>query len=162
MDFPLRGFVTRNGCSNPLTANWSTSKTGKKHPYRMCFTKGCESYRKSIRRDVLEGEFAEVVQALQPSQRLYDIALAMFKDAWQQRLAQAEGMLRTLRKEIAKTDKKIEGLLARIVEASHPRVVSAYEAKLVSGPLPNAPSVGARVLRLFGHRRAGCADGIHQ
>ena len=30
------------------------------------------------------------------------------------------------------------------------------------GPLPNAPSLGARVCSLFGHRRAGIADGSHQ
>lgn len=47
-DFPLRGFVHCADCERPMTSCWSKSKTGKKHPYYMCFTKGCESYRKSI------------------------------------------------------------------------------------------------------------------
>ncbi|MCV2890126.1 recombinase family protein [Ruegeria aquimaris] len=38
-DFPLRGFVTCGDCDKPLTACWSKSKTGAKHPYYMCFTK---------------------------------------------------------------------------------------------------------------------------
>lgn len=42
-DFPLRGFVTCSDCDRPLTSCWSKSKTGKKHPYYMCFFKGCDS-----------------------------------------------------------------------------------------------------------------------
>ena len=49
-DFPLRGFVLCADYDKPLTACWSNSKTGKKHPYYMCFSKGCASYCKSIRR----------------------------------------------------------------------------------------------------------------
>jgi len=51
-DFILRGAVCCADCDNPLTAAWSKSGSGKKHPYYMCFKKGCESYRKSIRRDM--------------------------------------------------------------------------------------------------------------
>ncbi|MGH1479474.1 MAG: recombinase zinc beta ribbon domain-containing protein [Geminicoccales bacterium] len=57
-DVPLRGFVLCEDCSKPLTACWFKSKTGKKHPYYLCPTKTCASYRKSIRRDALEGEFS--------------------------------------------------------------------------------------------------------
>ncbi len=51
----LRAVQPLGDLGNPLTANWAKSKTGKKHPYYMCFKKGCDSYRKSIRRDALEG-----------------------------------------------------------------------------------------------------------
>ena len=130
-DFPLRGFVLCGTCEKPLTASWSKSKTGKYHPYYMCFSKGCESYRKSIRRDVLEGEFGEVVRSLQATNQLYEIARAMFKEAWKHRTAQAQDLLRSLKCEAMKIDKQIEALLERIVEASHPKVIAAYEAKLV-------------------------------
>ena len=53
-DFPLRGFVLCCDCGKPLTACWSKSHTGKKHPYYLCPTKGCPSYRKSIRRMCLK------------------------------------------------------------------------------------------------------------
>ncbi len=35
-DFPLRGFIACDDCGTPLTACWSTSKSGKKHPYYLC------------------------------------------------------------------------------------------------------------------------------
>ncbi len=151
-DFPLRGFICCDDCGNPLTANWSKSKTGKKHPYYMCFTKGCESYRKSIRRDVLEGEFVELLEDMQPSQSLLTLATAMFANAWDQRSARAGAVFATLKRDIAKVEKQIDGLLDRIVEASTPSVISAYEKriakmereklvmqeKLESGPKPKA------------------------
>ncbi len=129
-DFPLRGFVCCNDCGNPLTANWSKSKTGKKHPYYLCFTKGCESHRKSIRRDVLEDEFAAFLQELQPSEGLFALTKAMFKSAWDQRMVQAQAGIATIKRDVAKLDKQIEGLLDRIVETSTPSVVTAYEKRL--------------------------------
>jgi len=37
-DFPLRGFVLCGDCDSPLTACWSKSSTGKKHPYYLSAT----------------------------------------------------------------------------------------------------------------------------
>ena len=85
-DFPLRGFILCDDCDKPLTACWSTSKTGKKHPYYLCPTKGCTSYRKSIRREELEGDFETMLESLQPSEGVFGMVRAMFKDAWEQRL----------------------------------------------------------------------------
>ncbi|MFG5384189.1 recombinase family protein [Yoonia sp. R2-816] len=79
-DFPLRGFVQCDDCGEALTACWSTSKTGKKHPYYLCKTKGCDSYRKSIKRDQIEGDFEGLLQALEPSKGLFQLAKAMFRD----------------------------------------------------------------------------------
>ncbi len=80
-DFALRGFVTCGSCEKPLTACWSKGRN-KKYPYYLCDTKGCPDYRKSIRRDVIEGEFEDLLQDLRPSANLFSIALEMFRDLW--------------------------------------------------------------------------------
>ena len=129
-DFPLRGFITCGDCCNPLTANWSKSKTGKKHPYYMCFTKGCESYRKSIRRDVLEGEFADLVRSMEPRGDMIALFKALFRKAWDDRAGQAKAMQAALKRDLAKVEKGIEQLLDRLVEASSPSVISAYESRV--------------------------------
>ena len=129
-DFPLRGFVLCGDCNKPLTACWSKSKTGKKHPYYLCPTKGCDSYRKSIRRDDLEGEFTDVLQQMRPTASLFDLARRMFKDAWQQRQAQSDALNNNAEQELAKIDKQIEGLLDRIVDASTASVIKAYETRI--------------------------------
>ncbi len=131
-DFPLRGGVACGCCGKPLTANWSTSKTGVKHPYYMCFAKGCERYRKSIRRDVIEDEFVSLLSQLAPAPRLIALARAMFKDAWNQRLAQAAEIGRACEREAAKIEKQIATLLDRIVEAGSQTVVAAYEKRITA------------------------------
>ena len=129
-DFPLRGFVCCDDCNTPLTACWSTSKSGKKHPYYLCHAKGCLSYRKSIRRDVLEGEFDAMMQSLTPSESMFAMATKMFKDAWGQRAGQMEADKRLIRTERNKLAKQIEGLLDRVVDADSPTLITAYEKRI--------------------------------
>lgn len=129
-DFPLRSFVLCNDCNNPLTANWSKSKTGKKYPYYLCFTKGCESHRKSIRREVLEEAFDGYLQTLQPSETLLTLTKAMFKNVWDQRAEQAQAGMVSLKRGVAKIEKQIDGHLDRIVDTTIPSVASAYEKRL--------------------------------
>lgn len=129
-DFPLRGFVCCDDCGTALTACWSTSKSGKKHPYYLCHSKGCPSYRKSIRRDVLEGEFSTLLQDLKPSESMFIFVKRMFQDAWSQRLRQSEANLEHIRKEHRQIESKIEGLLDRIVETNNTSIIAAYEKRI--------------------------------
>jgi site-specific DNA recombinase len=128
-DFPLRGFILCHDCGKPLTACWSQGKHPK-YPYYLCPTKGCVSYRKSIKRDELEGAFETVLQCLQPSANLFGLVKAMFKDAWNMRLAQATDATKTLRANIAQAEKQIETLLDRIVESGNASVIAAYEKRI--------------------------------
>ncbi len=129
-DFPLRGFVCCGDCGNPLTANWSTSKTGKKHPYYLCFTKGCVSYRKSLRRDHVEGAFEDTLKALEPSETAYALLRDMFKYAWDLRGAQMQKAATALSGKLTELEVQISALLDRIVKTTSPRVVDTYESKI--------------------------------
>jgi site-specific DNA recombinase len=129
-DFPLRGAIACACCNRPMTAAWSTGKSGTKHAYYACFSKGCTRYRKSIRRDQIEGAFVALLEKLTPGPRLLELARAMFKDAWNQRLAQSVGLARSYDREAEKIDKQIGVLLDRIVEAGSPTVVAAYEKRI--------------------------------
>lgn len=129
-DFPLRGAIACAECGKPLTACWSTSKTGEKHAYYYCFWKGCARKGKTIRRDRLEGAFVELLERLTPTQRLFDLTRAMFRDAWNQRSAQALEIAKAQQLEAAKVDKQIATLLDRIVDASSSSVIAAYEKRI--------------------------------
>ena len=128
-DFPLRGFIRCNDCGNPYTACWSKGKA-KKYPYYLCATKGCESHGKSIARDKLEGEFEALLERLEPSKGLFEMAKAMFKDAWSMRLSQAADLAKSMKSNIKRIDKQIEQLLDRIVDASSTTVITAYEKRI--------------------------------
>ncbi|MCR6734317.1 MAG: zinc ribbon domain-containing protein [Afipia sp.] len=98
-------------CEKPLTACWSTSKTGAKHPYYMCFEKSCERNRKSIRREKIETEFASMLQKLTPEQSAVGLAYELFKNAWAQRMAQAEFFTAQCKREAAR-DRTTSGGIA--------------------------------------------------
>ncbi|QQG35157.1 MAG: recombinase family protein [Micavibrio aeruginosavorus] len=128
-DFPLRGAVVCGHCSTPLTACWSKGKLAH-HPYYLCPKRGCESYGKSIRRNVIEGEFEDLLKELQPSANLFETAYAMFKDLWGHRAAHGEGRTKALKSELVKIEKQVDQFLDRIADAEVPSVVSAYEKRI--------------------------------
>ena len=96
----------------------------------MCFKKGCSSYRKSIKREVIEAEFEQFLLSLKPTKELFNLALTMFKELWEYRLEFQKTNSKSLQLEINKTEKKIGQLLDRIVDAESTSVVSAYEKRI--------------------------------
>lgn len=128
-DFPLRGFVHCDDCGKAMTACWS--KGCRRHyAYYLCDTRDCPSKRKSISRSKIEEGFAEVLKSLQPSAQLFELAKAMFRDAWDMRLSEAHTAKQSIERQKADVEKQIEGLLDRIVETSSPSVISAYEGRI--------------------------------
>jgi len=98
----------------------------KKYPYYLCDTKGCASHRKSIPRAKIEGDFEEIVKSLQPAKGLFEVAKAMFRDAWGQRKEQATSLACALKQEKKDIEKQMEGLLENIMSASSQTVIKAY------------------------------------
>jgi len=130
-DFPLRGFVTCGDCGHPLAACWSKGRNGL-YPYYMCFQKGCESYRKSIKRDTLEGEFEALLHALKPTDGLFRTARTMFETIWTHWAEFQKQRSRSLKAELVGIEKKIEQLLDRIVDADSSTLISAYEKHITN------------------------------
>ena len=129
-DFILRGAVACGDCGHNLTACWSKSKTGKKHPYYLCHKKGCASYRKSIRRDQLEGDFADLLKTLQPTRKLFDVAVGMFKDLWDFQGRSNKERAKRLKAETVKLDKDMSKLVDRLLETENALVCQKIEEKL--------------------------------
>ncbi len=128
-DFPLRGVVACE-CGNAMTACWSKSSTGKYHAYYLCQNRQCEYKGKSIRRDVIEGEFETLLKQLTPTRNLIAAASDMFKTLWKHREATQQTRRETLKQERDNTQRKMDQLLDRIVEADSPLVSKALEKKV--------------------------------
>ncbi|MEM6413529.1 MAG: recombinase family protein [Pseudomonadota bacterium] len=128
-DFPLRGFVQCGCCGNPLTANWSKGKTAS-YPYYLCRQKGCEAYGKSIRREVVEGDFGKIIKSLRPSEDLFEFASSLFRDLWDQRGEAMKARRQSMTAEVSQVDRKIAQLMDRLVEADSESVVRAYEKRI--------------------------------
>ena len=128
-DFPLRGFVTCGSCGKPMTACWSTGRKGK-YPYYLCPTKGCHDYRKSIRKEQMEGEFEKLLLQMRPTPNLFYMAKAMFEELWKDREQMAGQETQSIKTEIKSIERKIGQYLDRIVETDHMTVVTTYENQI--------------------------------
>src|SRR5690606_30642078 len=110
-----------------LTACWTKGKYAR-YPYYLCPTKGCESYGKSIRRAVIEGEFQALLHDLRPAPELFSAARAMFDDLWNHRLASTAASRTSLKAELAKVERDIERFLDRVAQAEPLSVI--YENRI--------------------------------
>lgn len=129
LDFVLRGAVHCACCKKPLRSSWSTGKT-KKYPYYLCQNKECEAYGKSVARDKLEGAFAEMLNGVQPSPAVFAMVKAMVKDAWDAQAAKAKEATAVFKTQARETEKEIDELVKRVMEANSARVISAYEQRI--------------------------------
>ncbi len=128
-DFPLRGFVTCGSCEKPMTSCWSKGRN-RKYPYYLCDTKKCPDYRKSIRKEVIEGEFEEVLKQLTPSEQLFALAFDTFKDSWDDKLKSKNQDKSEIKRQIAEFDTKATQLIDRLVDADSTALIKAYEGRL--------------------------------
>lgn len=129
-DFPLRGFVACADCSHPLTACWSTSRTGKKHPYYLCHQAGCPSRRKSIPRARLESDFEAIFQTLQPTRHLFKMGRDMFRIAWDMRHANLDAVHTLAKRELTKLDEQIEQIVDKMVLTKNATALALFENRL--------------------------------
>ena len=54
----------------------------------------------------------------------------MFRDAWTERLAQAEGIVKSGKVQIKAIEKQVDALLVRIIDTTNPTLIRAYEGKI--------------------------------
>lgn len=129
-DFILRGAVACDCCKKPLTAGYSKGKMGKRYAYYWCQQKGCEQRSKTIARKKIEGEFSELLKALQPAPSLIQLASAMFKELWERQRHNASLLTSAHKKDAEDAEKAIAKLVDRIVDTSNPRVIAALEQRI--------------------------------
>ncbi|MBI1208205.1 MAG: recombinase [Azospirillum sp.] len=129
-DFPLRGFVACDCCGEPYTSCWSKGST-KRYPYYLCDTRGCPEYRKSIRKEVIEAEFEQVLAAMKPAAGLVKLAKAMFRDMWDQVHGIQATSVDALKAELRRLDQMAERLMDRILEGDD-ALIAGYEKRLAA------------------------------
>ncbi|WP_166417433.1 hypothetical protein [Cochlodiniinecator piscidefendens] len=96
----------------------------------MCDTKGCIEYRKSFRKEKLEGEFELLLKDMRPSANLFSMAFDMFRDLWQARLQSAEDEKQSMQKQLPQMDRKSAQILDRSIDTNSDTLISTYEERL--------------------------------
>ena len=75
-------------------------------------------------------EFEALLSALKPTEGLFNLAFAMFRDLWDAKLAGQHLQGGELKKELALIERKVDALLDRIVDADGDSIVKAYEKRI--------------------------------
>ncbi|MEM7668471.1 MAG: recombinase family protein [Pseudomonadota bacterium] len=128
-DFPLRNFVTCEGCGTAMTAGWSKGRS-RLYGYYTCQQKGCTYRGKSIRKERIETAFGTLIKAMTPRPELLRVAAAMFKDIWEGRMSALETQRAEMAAQLADLDKRMDALMKRLVTASSDAVIGAYEVEI--------------------------------
>ncbi len=127
--FPLRAFVCCKSCGNPMTA-YLAKGCRKHYPYYHCVTRGCPEKSKHIPMRKIDDGFADILDSMRPTRNLMDVAEHMFLSAWAARLEGAIEAKAAIKRQLQDANKKIDGLLDRIVDTSAPSLTTAYEKRL--------------------------------
>ncbi len=127
--FPLRGFIVCACCQKAMTACFSQGRS-RKYPYYFCATKGCSSYKRTIAREKIESEFENLLKQLKPSKNLFNLAHAIFKDLWEERMINRHGEIHVIKNHVLKIENQIMKMVDRVVETDSPTLVATYEDRI--------------------------------
>jgi len=137
-DFPLRGFVSCSCYGTRLTAYWAKSGTGRQFAYYHCRVKSCEAYARSIPRAKIEGEFADLLQSLQPTQTSFELAQDGLRRLWDAAETRAIDRKRAINAEIREVDQDIKKLVDRVIETESDALIAAYEKRITEAEFRKA------------------------
>ncbi len=151
-EFPLRGLVDCADCGTTLTAANSQGRN-KKYGYYGCKVKDCASYGKSIRKEKIEAEFETLLTGLRPSRELIEIATVMFKAVWEKHMKAFKERQKAAKNALNGVEQKIDNLVTRIVQATQPALITAYEGELVK--LETQRTIANEQIEQFGGENSG-------
>ena len=128
-DFPLRGCVECATCHSPMTAAWSKGRT-KLYGYYFCQQKDCEDRKRNIRKEKIEAEFEDLLQELQPAENLFQLALAMMEDRWEQVMKSVEVNAKETKRKIAGLENKTAKLVDLLTNTDSSSMIKIYEKQI--------------------------------
>ena len=126
-DFPLRGLLVCDFCSEHLTA--ARSKKGR-FPYYLCHNKVCQNYGKCLRKIDVETRFDKLLKetTLKPkTEKLVEIA---FDRIWKEEIEDHEKINETHALDKKALEKKVRDLTTLVVEAKTQVLRTIYETEL--------------------------------
>ncbi len=109
-DFPLRNFVHCTYCARPLTAAYSTGKSGKKYPFYRCYNKDCGKL-KSVAKDKLEKAFVKNLVGLTPNESVLKAQKVIIMDLWKNRYKDIEKDRKASQAALERLEEEKKGLI---------------------------------------------------
>lgn len=147
--FALRNFVSCARCGRAMTASWSRGRS-RRYPYYHCQERRCPEYGRTVARNRLETDFAQVLGGVGVSSEAFDLLRLICTEVWeretgdarsraaarQKRRAEVEAEVRVAAERLARTTSEVAGraLEARIEELERERLRLAQDMPATTIP----------------------------
>lgn len=128
-DFVLRGAVCCADCGTPYTSTISKGRS-KHYPYYLCYQKGCQSYCKSIKREVMEKAFEEVLAQLKPANEIIKSASKMFRHQWDVYGKNIKQDEKSLLEQLKQLEEKKTTAIDRLIDTNNQSLIQVCEQRI--------------------------------
>ena len=128
-DFPLRGVVHCNDCERPMTAYWAKGRT-KRYPYYRCYYKPCISYRKDIKRDLVQKEFEALLSDVTPSEQVLALTKAIVRDLHKKEIQVRGKALKQVQSDLEQKQRDIKALTNEVINAPSKVLKEVYTQQI--------------------------------
>lgn len=129
-EFPLRGLVCCSECGRKMTAYYSRSKTGKRHPYYSCQYRSCALRSKTVKQKDIDDGFKKLVKDNKPKSDLVGIVGMMFEDLWNDEIKGIGKQSELLIKQKSKLEEEIGGLADESIGIENLIVKRSYQKRI--------------------------------
>lgn len=129
-EFSLRSLVNCSGCNRPMTAYYSTSKTGLKHPYYSCQNKGCALRSKTIKKKDIDSNFKKLISSNRPKEKFISITGQMFEDLWKTEMGETSYKTSDIGNRKNKLEEDIRKLADDSIDTDNPIVKRQYNKRI--------------------------------
>jgi hypothetical protein len=128
-DFPLRNLVACAGCGHKLTASFSRGKR-RSYPYYHCYSRECPLYGKVTAKAELEASFEALLQRLEATDSVIELARLIALEKWEEHIAQRKQAAATLEKRRSEIADELERLGERIGRTESDVVFRTLEQRI--------------------------------
>lgn len=128
-DFPLRGFVLCGECRKPYTAAWCRGRNGK-YPYYRCDQQDCPLRNKTVRKEVLEKQFEQLLRTVQPHPDLLELVRVALLGLWKERMQDFRGLIVQQQREVEEIERAIKKYCDKVLETDSKVLIKRYEEKI--------------------------------
>ncbi len=129
-EFEHRGLLICDGCDSHLTGGLSKSRNQERHPYYFCQKKGCEFYKKSIKREDVEIGFKKVLKSTHSKAKVDKVVSIVFERVWSEEIGGLKHQEAFNGKKIAELEESVEQLLNLASKTKSEQVRDAYEIQI--------------------------------
>ena len=128
-EFFARGLVLCDGCSYPLKGAYSRGRS-KRYPYYVCQTRECKYYAKSIRKQVIEDRFKQLLSKSSLKEEVGKLVDVIFDRVWKEEVINVKTQEAIITTHKSSLEERARQLTEAVFGAKSPALKKIYEGQL--------------------------------